>query len=273
MLKRLLITGANGNLGAVCRARLKPIAETIRVSARKGLGEAAPHEQIVYCDLGDIDAVRALVEGCDGIVHLGGQATEAPWKTIRNANLDGMFNLYEGARKSSVRPRIVFASSNHAIGFHKQTERLDARSVTRPDSLYGVSKVFGEALASMYHDKFGIETACIRIGSCFPEPLNHRMLSTWLSHDDFIELIGRIFMVPRLGCPIIYGASANSATFWDNRDVAYLGWRPRDNAEEFRAKIDGQMDPPPADDPNAVYQGGAFCGDGIHEDRKRGDET
>ena len=265
MMKRLLITGANGNLGAVCRERLTHLAETIRISARKGLGEAAAHEELVYCDLGDKAAVEDLVEGCDGVVHMGGQSTEAPWDTIRNANIDGMFNLYEAARKSSTKPRMIFASSNHAIGFHKQTDRLDANSLTRPDGLYGVSKVFGEALASMYYDKFGIETACVRIGSCFPEPKNHRMLSTWMSYDDFVLLIERIVMVSRLGCPIIYGASANAASWWDNREVAYLGWQPKDNAEVFREKIDAEMSPPPADDVNAMYHGGGFCGDGIHE--------
>ncbi len=267
MLQRLLITGANGGLGSVCRTRLTHMAKSLRISARKGLGGAAPHEEIMYCDLGDKAAVEALVDGCDGIVHMGGQSTEADWDTIRNANIDGMFNLYEAARKSSVTPRIIFASSNHAIGFHEQTQRLDAKSPTRPDGLYGVSKVFGEAMASMYYDKFGIETASIRIGSCFPEPINHRMLSTWMSYDDFVLLIERIFMVPRLGCPIIYGASNNSASWWDNRDVAYIGWTPQDNAEVFRAKIDAAMSRPPADDPTARYQGGAFCADGIHEYR------
>ncbi len=269
MLKRLLITGASGNLGALCRDRLAHITETMRVAARKGLGEARENEEIVYCPLEDKAAVEAMVEGCDGIVHMGGQATEAPWPTIRAANLDGMYNLYEGARKSSATPRIVFASSNHAIGFHRQSERLDANSLTRPDGLYGVSKVFGEALASMYHDKFGIETASIRIGSCFPEPRDHRMLSTWMSHDDFIQLIERIFMVPRLGCPIIYGVSANSASWWDNREVAYLGWQPKDSAEAFRDKLDAKTDPPRPDDARAVFQGGAFCDDGIHEEKPR----
>lgn len=264
-MKRLLITGANGSLGSVCRKRLGHLAETLRLSARKGLGEAASNEEIVYGDLGDKAAVEALVEGCDGIVHMGGQATEAPWETIRNANIDGMFHLYEAARTSSTKPRIIFASSNHAIGFYKQTQRLDADVPTRPDGLYGVSKVFGETLARMYFDKFGIETASIRIGSCFPEPKNHRMLSTWMSYDDFVRLIECIFRVPRLGCPIIYGVSANDATWWDNREVAYLGWAPQDNAETFRAKLDAAMNPPPADDVNAVYQGGAFAGDSIHE--------
>lgn len=265
MLKKLLITGANGGLGSVCRTRLAHLAEQLRISARKGLGDAAAHEEIVYCDLGDKKAVEAMVHGCDGIVHMGGQSTEATWEVIRNANLDGMFNLFEAARKSPITPRIIFASSNHAIGFHEQTARLDAKSTTRPDGLYGVSKVFGEALASMYYDKFGIETASIRIGSCFPEPKNHRMLSTWMSYDDLVLLIERIFLVPRLGCPIIYGASANSASWWDNREVGYLGWNPKDNAEVFRAKIDATMLPPPKDDVNSRYQGGAFCGDGIHE--------
>ena len=268
MLKKLLITGANGNLGAVCRDRLTHIAERMRVAARRGLGEARENEEVVYCSLEDRAAVETMVEGCDGIVHMGGQATEAPWSTIRAANLDGMYNLYEAARKASVTPRIIFASSNHAIGFHKQSERLDANSLTRPDGLYGVSKVFGEALASMYHDKFGIETASIRIGSCFPEPRNHRMLSTWMSYDDFIQLIERIFLVPRLGCPIIYGVSANSASWWDNREASYLGWKPKDNAEAFRDRLDAEMDPPPADDVNAVFQGGAFCADGIHEEKQ-----
>lgn len=264
-LKKLLITGANGGLGSVCRDRLGYLADSLRVSARKGLGAARDGEEIVHCRLEDRAAVEDLVQGCDGIVHMGGQATEAPWETIRAANIDGMVNLYEAARKSSVTPRIVFASSNHAIGFHRQTERLDANSRPRPDGLYGVSKVFGEALASMYHDKFGIETASIRIGSCFPEPVDHRMLSTWLSHDDFVLLIERIFTVPRLGCPIIYGASANAASWWDNREVAYLGWTPRDNSERFRARLEATVKPPAASDPAAIFQGGAFCADGIHE--------
>ena len=265
MLKRLLITGASGGLGTVCRNRLGHLAETVRVSARKGLGDAGPNEEIVYCDLGDKEAVGALVEGCDGVVHMGGQSIEAPWETIRQANIDGMFHLYEAARKSTVKPRIIYASSNHAIGFYCQTERLDAASPTRPDGLYGVSKVFGEALASMYHDKFGIETASIRIGSSFPEPRNHRMLATWLSYDDLVSLIERIFRVPRLGCPIIYGVSDNDETWWDNRQVAYLGWHPKDNSEQFRQKIDAEHVRPAVDDVNALFQGGVFCGQGILE--------
>lgn len=263
-MKRLLITGANGRLGSICREGLTHMADILRLSSRSDMGNAAPHEEIIQCDIGDKAAVERLVEGCDGIIHMGGQPKEAPWEVIRQSNIDGMVNLYEAARKNG-NPRIVFASSNHATGFYKQTQRLDANSVPRPDSLYGVSKVFGEALASMYHDKFGIETACVRIGSCFPEPTNHRMLATWMSRDDFILLIERIFAVPRLGCPIIYGVSNNDATWWDNRETAYIGWRPRDNAETFRETIDEQTTLEAGDDVTNIYQGGAFAGLGILE--------
>ncbi len=263
-MKRLLITGAAGRLGSICRQRLTHLAETIRLSSRRDMGESAPHEELVQCDLGDRAAVEALVEGCDGIVHLGGHAREASWDVIRDANIDGTFNLYEAARIHGCR-RIVFASSNHAIGFYPQTERLDASAPTRPDGLYGVSKVFGEALASMYHDKFGIETACVRIGSCFPEPTNHRMLSTWLSADDFIRMIECIFRVPVLGCPIIYGASANAANWWDNHAVSYLGWQPLDSADSCRARIEAEIDRPELDAPDARYQGGRFATEDSHE--------
>jgi uronate dehydrogenase len=265
MLQRLLITGANGRLGRLCRQQLRPLAQTIRLSDRDGLCDAGPNEEIVHCDLTDKAAMRALVDGCDGIVHLGGQSVEAPWEVIKASNIEGMFNLYEAARHASIPPRIAFASSNHAIGFHPQTVRLDANSPTRPDGLYGVSKVFGEALARMYFDKFGIETSCIRIGWCFPEATNHRSLSSWLSYDDLVLLFERIFAVPRLGCPIIYGASDNPASWWDNSQVAYLGWTPRDCAEEFRATVEATVERPAVDDANAVFQGGPFCAEGIQE--------
>ena len=264
-MKRLLITGAAGGVGSMARRRLAHLADTLRLSDMADLGEAGPNEELVRCDLGDAAAVEALVDGCDGIVHFGGRSVEDTWRVIRHANIDGLYHLYEAARKHG-KPRILFASSNHAIGFYRQNAVIDADAPTRPDSLYGVSKVFGEALARLYFDKFGIETASVRIGSCFPEPKNHRMLATWLSADDFVALIERVFRIPVLGCPIIYGASANDMAWWDNGKTDYLGWRPRDNAEAFRESLDAAMDPPAADAGDAIYQGGLFATDGIHED-------
>lgn len=263
-MERLLITGAAGGLGTEMRTRLKHLAPVLRLSDIGDLGEAAANEELVTCDLGDKAAVEDLVKGCDGIVHFGGVATEQPWEPIKNANIDGMVNLYEAARKHG-NPRIVFASSNHAIGFYRQDQRIDNTVYPRPDGLYGISKVFGEAVASMYHDKFGIETAVVRIGSCFPQPTTHRMLSTWLSYADFALMIERIFDVPKLGCPIIYGRSANTARFWDNANVDWLGWQPRDNGEDHRERINAEVARPDADAPEVVWQGGGYTADGIHE--------
>lgn len=265
MLKKLLITGAAGKLGTEMRSRLKPICETMRLSDVAPMPPAGENEQVVQCDLGDAAAVADLVAGCDGVVHFGGKAVEGTWSVIRNANIDGVYNLYEAARRHG-KPRIVFASSNHAVGFYRQEQVIDNTVYPQPDGLYGVSKVFGEMMASMYWNKFGIETASIRIGSCFPEPSDHRHLSTWLSYSDLARLLIRIFDVPRLGCPVIYGASDNTPRFWDNSRTAWLGWQPEDSADDWRHHLDATVDRPGADAPEVVYQGGTYTADGIHQD-------
>jgi uronate dehydrogenase len=265
MLKRLLITGAAGGLGKVARRRLPHLAETLRLSDIAELDPAGPNEECVQCDLGDAGAVMDLVADCDGIVHLGGRSVEDKFSVIANANIHGVFHIYEAARKTGCR-RILFASSNHVIGMHTQDRRLDHAAIPKPDTLYGFSKHFAEGLARMYHDRFGIETAIVRIGSCFPRPVDHRMLATWLSYDDFVSLVECVFAAPRLGCPVIYGVSANDANWWDNSHVAYLGWAPRDNSAVFRDEVRAGRPQPAKDAPEAVYQGGRFAVQPIHEE-------
>lgn len=264
-VKRLLVTGAAGGLGRAMRARLAPMAEILRLSDIVELGDAAANEELVVCDLGDAAAVNSLVEGCDAILHLGGISVEDKFSKILNANLLGLYNLYEAARAHG-QPRILFASSNHTVGFHRQDQHLDTSSPMRPDGLYGVSKCFGEALARMYFDKFGQETALVRIGSCMEKPSNHRMLSTWMSYDDFVSLINCVFRAPMLGCPIIWGVSDNDSRWWDNSAAAYLGWHPKDNAERFRAELEANVPRPDPRSPLAVYQGGMFTQDPIFEE-------
>lgn len=264
MLKRLLITGAAGGLGSVIRHQLSSVAENLRLSDISEIEKANDNEEIVICDLADEAAVADLVEGCDGILHLGGVSLEGPFENIMESNIKGVYNLYEAARKHGM-PRIIFASSNHTVGFYPQSQKIDADAPTRPDSLYGVSKVFGEGMANMYHDKFGQETAIIRIGSCFPEPTNHRMLSTWMSYKDFSVLIARVFDVQVLGCPIIYGISNNNQTFWDNSSISYLGWKPEDNSEVFREKVDANAKFPDPDSFEAKVQGGFFADEPIYK--------
>ncbi|HSV46929.1 MAG TPA: NAD(P)-dependent oxidoreductase, partial [Ramlibacter sp.] len=165
-------------------------------------------------------------------------------------------HLYEGARRNGAR-RVVFASSNHVIGFHKQGDVIDADCARRPDGYYGLSKSYGEDLSRFYFDRYGIETACLRIGSSFPEPKDRRMLVTWLSYRDLGELVRACLFAPQLGHAIVYGVSDNRDKWWDNRLAAHIGYAPRDSSEQFRAKVEAQPAPDPADPANQ-FQGGGF---------------
>ena len=262
-LERLLLTGAAGSLGQVMRGSLKPFARTLRVSDIAELAAAGPGEETMACDLADKAAVDRLVQGCEAVVHLGGVSVERPFEEILEANIKGVFHLYEGARRHGVR-RVVFASSNHVVGFHPQSGMLDADCVKRPDGYYGLSKSYGEDLSRFYFDRYGIETACIRIGSSFPEPKDRRMLITWMSYRDLTELVRCCLFAPTLGHTIVYGTSANRDSWWDNGKAAHLGFVPRDSSEVFRAKVEAQ---PPVDpqDLAARYQGGGFVKAGPFE--------
>jgi uronate dehydrogenase len=258
---RLLLTGAAGGLGKVLRERLRPLAQVLRLSDISAMAPARDaHEEVWPCDLADKAAVDALVQGVDAIVHFGGVSVERPFEEILGANISGVFHIYEAARRHGVK-RVIFASSNHVIGFHKQDQTLDAHSARRPDSYYGLSKSYGEDVASFYFDRYGIETVSIRIGSSFDEPQNRRMLSTWLSYDDLTQLIERGLLTANVGHTIVYGMSDNAKVWWDNRHAAHLGYQPKDSSDAWRAKVEAQP-APAADDPVAVYQGGAFAAQG-----------
>ncbi|MFG5780122.1 NAD-dependent epimerase/dehydratase family protein [Comamonas sp. J-3] len=260
-VKRLLLTGAAGGLGKVLRERLRPYADVLRLSDVAGMAPARDaSEEVVVCDLADKQAVDALVAGCDAIVHMGGVSVERPFEEVLEANIKGIFNLYEAARRHGVK-RVVFASSNHVIGFYKQNEKIDANVRRRPDGYYGLSKSFGEDMASFYFDRYGIETVSMRIGSSFPEPKDRRMMSSWLSYDDLVQLIEKGLFTPNVGHTVVYGASNNRDGWWDNHAAAHLGFVPKDSSEPWRAKVEAQP-APAANDPIAVYQGGAFTAQG-----------
>ncbi|BCF93433.1 NAD-dependent epimerase/dehydratase family protein [Paraburkholderia largidicola] len=255
--RRLLLTGAGGNLGRQLRDALAGWADIVRVSDIVPVSAAAAHEEASVVDLADRDAVMRMVEGVDAIVHLGGISIDAPFDDLIEANIRGTYNLYEAARRHGVK-RVVFASSNHAIGFHPVTEVLDADSPQRPDSLYGVTKCFGESLSRYYFDRFGIETVCLRIGSSFEEPKNPRMLVTYLSYRDFIELVRCSLFTNRVGHAVVYGASDNPIKWWDNTKANFLGFRPRDSSTQFSDRFPVTSPTAEYDDPAQRFQGGAF---------------
>ena len=258
---RILLTGAVGGLGKILREKLKPWADIIRLSDISDMGEAAEGEEIVQCDLADKKAVNDLVKDTELILHFGGISVEAPFEDILSANIQGTYNIYEAAHLHAVK-RVIFASSNHAIGFYKTTEHIDADDPVRPDSMYGISKCFGENLSRYYFDRFGLETVCVRIGSSFPAPNNRRMLTTYLSYDDLVRLLHSAVFTPKVGHTIVFGMSNNPSSWWDNRKAAHLGYQPQDSSIAFQHLFPPSGDYPDAEDIGANYHGGSFITSG-----------
>lgn len=257
--ERLLLTGAAGGLGRELRPRLKAYCNSLRLSDINTLQpeQASSGEEIVPCALQDAQAVMKLLERVSAVVHLGGVSTEQPWEPILAGNIMGVVNLYEAARKHGV-GRIVFASSNHVMGFYRQDQVVDAKSPPRPDGFYGLSKAFGEDVAQLYWDRWGIETVSIRIGSSLPEPRDRRMLATWLSYDDLERLVLAALTAPVVGHSIIYGTSDNQASWYDNTHARHIGFRPQDTSDIFRAAVEARQPVIDKHDPAVIYQGGGF---------------
>lgn len=254
---RLLLTGAGGALGRTLRPKLRSLCKVLRVSDKVDIGPAGEGEEMVTAALEDPAAVSALLEGVDAVVHFGGVMQE-DWEAILAANVVGLYNLYEAARRHGVK-RIIYASSNHATGFHRTDQIISPQDPVRPDSLYGVSKTWGENIARLYFDRYGIETACLRIGSAFPEPMDLRMLASWQSYGDLERLVRACLTAPVVGHTVIYGVSNNSASWWDNSGAAHLGYQPADSADDFRGALERDLQPPGPSDPATIHQGGAWA--------------
>jgi len=244
----ILITGAAGRLGTELRRGLAPLAETLRLTDRTEIADLKENEEAVILDLADEAAVLKATEGVEAIVHFGGASLERPWQEILDSSIRGSYHIYEGARKNGVL-RVVYASSVHAIGYHRLDSHIDTASPVRPDSLYGVSKCFVESLSSLYWDKFGIESACLRIFSSFPEPADRRMLWSWLSFDDCCRLVAAALTAPHLGHTISFGMSDNKVKPVDNTRAGHLGYVPQDSSEPYRAAVEARTEPA---DPHAA---------------------
>jgi uronate dehydrogenase len=245
--ERVLITGAAGAIGSCLREGLRPHVRELVLTDVREL-EPAANERFVHADLADRGAVLRAVQGVDAVVHLGGIPTEAPFDDLLGPNLIGAFNVFEAARREHV-PRVVFASSNHAAGFYPVERTLSGEEPPRPDTLYGVTKAYGEALGRLYCDKFGLEVACIRIGSFAERPRRVRELSTWLSPGDTVRLFAACLSARTLGFSLVYGASANTRLRWDLSPARELGYAPQDDAERYADDLGGDLLP---------FHGGSF---------------
>jgi len=240
IFRRVLLTGASGKIASCLRPGLRDELEELRLTDRRPPEEPPTGaETFVPADLTDRDAVERAMAGVEAVVHLGAAPGELAFDELLGPNVVGAFNVFEAARRTGVR-RVVFASSNHATGFYPVGERLGGVEPVRPDGLYGVSKVFGEALARMYFDRFGLEAICLRIGAFGERPRRPGHLAEWLSHGDAVRLVRACLSAPDIGFLVVYGVSANTRSWWNIGDAAArLGYEPQDNAERFASEVDG----------------------------------
>lgn len=255
-LPNILVTGAAGAIGRVIRPALAPLCALLRSADIAPFEPVADNEDCPTFDVRDFQAMRRAMAGIDIVFHFGGLALEDDWASIRDVNIDGTYNVFEAARLEKVR-RVVFASSNHVAGFYPRDCPVGPEVTPRPDSRYGVSKVFGEALGRLYADKHGLEVIALRIGQCRPRPTNLRMLSLWLSYPDMARLAACCVRAPRIAFEIVYGISANSRAWYINPGAEHIGYVPRDNAEDHTGTLPAEgLSETPVE---AAFQGGPFC--------------
>jgi uronate dehydrogenase len=265
----ILITGAAGRMGSMLRTRLARPGRVLRLldvvplpdhpgSAAAGAAPGDPAEEPVIASVTDLAAMTAACAGADAVIHLGGIPTEDAWEPILDVNINGTYSVFEAARRAAVR-RVVFASSNHAVGFApRESFPVPDDARPDPDTYYGVSKAAGEALAALYAHRYGLETICVRVLSCADRPENPRALATWLSPGDAGRLFDACLTAPAPGFRVIYGVSANTRGNWVSLDGARaLGYQPLDDAEVYAAEVLAAGEPDPAD-PVFRYLGGEF---------------
>ncbi len=240
-MNRILITGAAGNIGKTLREGFRGRYKVVRLSDIAPMEPARSGEEVVPADLSDFSAVDVAMAGVDAVVHLGGISVEDSWERILPASIVGTWNIFEAARRHGVR-RVVYASSHHAVGYYRRGRTIDRNVQPRPDGPYGVSKVFGEAVARMFADKHGMTVACLRIGGFLPRPKDLRTLRIWLSPRDCIQLVGRCIDAADYHFIVVYGVSNNERGRYLNTGLEFLGYRPEDNSETYAAEIMGQPD-------------------------------
>ena len=259
-MQKVVFTGAAGDIGTRLRKILRGVYPHIRASDIRKPADLAAGDDFVAADLADLAQVEEAVAGMEGVVHLGGHAVEGSWPTILNANIIGCYNLFEAARRAGVK-RVVFASSNHAIGFYPRSQRIGVNVTVRPDSRYGVSKAFGEALGSLYADKHGLRVTCLRIGNVTDTPADERRLSIWIKPEDLAQLVRIGLEHPDIRYEIFFGVSDNARGWWDNEAAFRYGYRPQGKSEDFRDEALAAQTKLATNPIAEWYQGGPFCSD------------
>jgi len=262
----VLLTGAAGRLGAILRPRLLAKYGSLRSTDRLPL-TPLPNEAFCAGDLADPAAVTQAVEGCRTVVHFGARAHNDDVAEILHGNVVGTHHLFEAARQSGV-TRIVFASSGHVVGFYPTNGNLDADAPHRPDSFYGVSKCFGEDLARLYWDKYGIECACLRIGVCGFGAADAAQAPIWLGEDDLWRMVEACLDAPLVGFTVLYGASDDANAPWHNGLAPHIGFAPQDKRAPATYPS-GEAAKQRRGDPAALFIGAHFSAVDYRSPRKK----
>lgn len=252
--KPVLLTGASGALGRQLTKYLAGLGWTLRLTDITPFPDPVPDgSSFTRVDLTQGLDVLRVAEGCGMILHFGGVSVERPFNEVLGPNISGLYHIYEAARREGA--RVLFASSNHAIGFHERSEKLDDDCQLMPDGYYGLSKAYGELMGRMYWFKHGVENVNVRIGSSLPEPVDARMLSTYLSFADLCRLCERATLAEKTGSCVIWGASNNARSFWGDDSREAIGWEPLDSADGYAGQLKGKLS---GNDVVERYQGGAY---------------
>jgi len=252
---RVLLTGASGTLGRVVVPALAKAGFRLQLSDLIEFPDPLPDgAEFAAADLTDQKALAAACpDDVTAIIHFGGINTETSSESILNANILGTSNVFEVARSRGA--RVIFASSNHTIGFHPRGRTLTIDDPYRPDGFYGLSKAYAELLGRMFHDKHGVESVHLRIGSCLPRPLDTRHLATWLSYPDLGRLVIAALTAPSPGYAVVWGVSRNTRRWWTGDDSERIGFFPEDDGERFAGCV-------AAEEGQAVslaFQGASHC--------------
>ena len=253
---RVVVAGAAGRIGTVVSAGLVDLGHEVVAIDRSGWDAPAGADAVVG-DVLDTRLLRSALAGADAVVHLASIPSEASLPVILESHVHTTAALLDGLVTHGI-PRFVYASSNHAVGYTPRRDVLSADVRPRPDTFYGVGKVAGEALGSMYADRHGVDVVACRIGSFRERPTTRRELATWLSPGDAVRMVGAGIAASGCGFAPIYGVSANTRGWWDLEPGRALGYHPQDDSESFATEV---LAVPATDDDevDAGFVGGSWA--------------